>query len=90
MYANFAPDDARQPDVIHTLFFTFARQHCGHLQRNIYTYIYTRNTGLAKPHETGAGWKALFTRIVASNEEHSNYFDEHGLLEVPQASLICG
>ena len=37
--------------------------------------------------------KALFTCIVASNEEikrflnKSNYFDEHGLLVVPQASL---
>ena len=35
MYANFAPDDARQPDVIHTLFFTVARQYCGHLHGNI-------------------------------------------------------
>ena len=40
MYANFAPDDARQSDVIHTLFFTVARQQCRHLQQNIYTYIY--------------------------------------------------
>ena len=35
MYANFASDDARQPDVIHTLFFTVARQYCGHLHGNI-------------------------------------------------------
>ena len=38
MYANFAPDDARQADVIHTLFFTVARHKCGHLQR--YNHIY--------------------------------------------------
>ena len=31
--------------------------------------LFTRNTLLAKPREAGAGWKALFTRIVASNEE---------------------
>ena len=53
----------------------------------------TRNTWLAKPCEAGAGWKALFTCIVAWNEEikrfltESNYFYEHGLFEVPQASL---
>ena len=41
MYANFAPDDARQSDVIHTLFFTVARHQCGHLQRSIYTKIHT-------------------------------------------------
>ena len=55
MYANFAPANGwRQSvvptccclatlpssDIIHTLFFTVAKQHCGHLQRNIYIYIY--------------------------------------------------
>ena len=51
----------------------------------------TRNTWLAKPRVAGAGWKALFTRIVASNEEIKRgigfFFDEHGLFVVPQASL---
>ena len=50
MYANFAPDDARQSDVIHTLFFNVARQQCGHLQiyKHIYKYIFRSNSrGLA-------------------------------------------
>ena len=36
---------------------------------------FTRNTGLAKPREARAGWKALFTRIVASNEEIKRFLN---------------
>ena len=41
--------------------------------------------------QSKVGWKALFTRIAASNEEVKRgigfFFDEHGLSVVPQASL---
>ena len=60
-------------------------------KKDCYIYI-TRNTWLAKPREAGAGWKALFTRIVASNEEikrriRFSFFDEHSVFVVPRASL---
>ena len=50
MYANFAADDARQPDVIHTLFFTVARQYADtfteiykHTYIHIYKYMFGSN-----------------------------------------------
>ena len=37
--------------------------------------IITRNTWLEKPRKAGAGWKDLFTRIVASNEEIKRFLN---------------
>ena len=34
-----------------------------------------QHTWLAKPRKAGAGWKALFTRIVASNEEIKRFLN---------------
>ena len=60
----------------------------------IYIYIYTRNTWLAKPREARAGWKALFTRIVASNEEIKRFLNIATILMSMVFSyfqrLVCG
>ena len=41
----------------------------------LHHYLVTRNTWLAKLRETGAGWKARFTRIVASNEDIKRFLN---------------
>ena len=61
----------------------------------IFHFINTRNTLLAKPRKSRAGWKVLFTRIVASNEEIKTFLNIATILMsmvfcvfvVPQASL---
>ena len=60
-------------------------------QKDCYIYI-TRNTWLANLAKLGLGGTALFTRIVASNEEikrriRFSFFDEHSVFVVPRASL---
>ena len=58
-------------------------------------HLHTRNTWLAKPREAGAGWKALFTRIVAWNEEIKRFLNIATILMSMVFSyfhswLVCG